>query len=271
MPEHIYFRNKEWCDMSVDEEDDDTNLNLFRDCLFSTILEKSNPRQQKQKKTRVRTSAGSNSSIESSKDVTTTTDPAQLVDFSDYLASEIFPSLPRDLQRISHRALQENAALSEKWSLPLSLSTYEEIIELVPPSVNDSLEAYELVKPPQTDLQSFLSPAIVAYLTAAAAAPPKWAETKVTACEICDRDWVPMTYHHLIPKAVHAKVQKRGWHEESQLNSVAWLCRACHTFVHRMASNEELAKEWFTVERICERDDVQKWANWVRKVRWKKN
>jgi hypothetical protein len=36
-----------------------------------------------------------------------------------------------------------------------------------------------------------------------------------------------------------------------------------------MASNEELAREWFTVERILEREDVRDWAKWVGRVRWK--
>jgi len=37
-----------------------------------------------------------------------------------------------------------------------------------------------------------------------------------------------------------------------------------------MAGNEELAREWYTVERILEREDVQDWARWVSKIRWKK-
>ncbi|EDN09002.1 conserved hypothetical protein [Histoplasma mississippiense (nom. inval.)] len=36
-----------------------------------------------------------------------------------------------------------------------------------------------------------------------------------------------------------------------------------------MASNEELAKEWYTVELILQREDVQNWANWVARIRWK--
>lgn len=50
---------------------------------------------------------------------------------------------------------------------------------------------------------------------------------------------------------------------------MAWLCRACHSFVHRIASNEELARELFSVEALMEREDVVKWAQWVGKVRWK--
>jgi len=48
---------------------------------------------------------------------------------------------------------------------------------------------------------------------------------------------------------------------------VAWICRACHTFVHQCATNEELAKEWYTVERLMEREDVRRFAGWVGKVR----
>lgn len=89
---------------------------------------------------------------------------------------------------------------------------------------------------------------------------------------------MPLTYHHLIPKAAHARVLKRGWHTEDRLNSVAWLCRACHSFVHRLAGNEELAKKYYTVELIVEggtegdvemRERVDAWVKWVGGVRWK--
>ena len=56
---------------------------------------------------------------------------------------------------------------------------------------------------------------------------------------------------------------------EDQLESVAWLCRACHSFVHRVAGLEELATEFFTVERLLGREDVSAFAGWVGNVRWK--
>jgi hypothetical protein len=40
-------------------------------------------------------------------------------------------------------------------------------------------------------------------------------------------------------------------------------------FVHRVATNEELAREWYTVERLVEREDVIAFTNWVGGVRWK--
>lgn len=68
---------------------------------------------------------------------------------------------------------------------------------------------------------------------------------------------------------MHAKVVKRGWHTEDQLENVAWLCRACHSFVHRVASNEELAREFYSVERLLGREDVVRFAGWAGRVRWK--
>ncbi len=50
---------------------------------------------------------------------------------------------------------------------------------------------------------------------------------------------------------------------------MAWLCRACHSFVHGLASNEELAREWWSVEKLLGREDVRRWAGWVGGVRWK--
>lgn len=147
-------------------------------------------------------------------------------------------------------------------------SVLDSLSAATPLSVSESLSVYGII-PESTDLPEFLRPILADYISSVTTGPPVWATTRTTACEICERDWIPLSYHHLIPREVHAKVLKRGWHEEWKLNSVAWLCRACHSFVHRMASNEELAREWYTVDRILEREDVQDWAKWVGRVRWK--
>lgn len=150
----------------------------------------------------------------------------------------------------------------------MSESELEFLSSTVQPSVPDSLCAYGMIPDP-SDVPRFLHQIFRDYIAAVTAPPPVWSETQATACEICGRDWIPLTYHHLIPKEVHAKVLKRKWHEDWMLNSVAWICRACHNFVHRMASNEELAREWYTVERILQREDVQNWARWASRLRWK--
>jgi len=40
--------------------------------------------------------------------------------------------------------------------------------------------------------------------------------------------------------------------------------------VHGLAGNEELAREWYSVELLRGREDVRRWAGWMGKVRWKK-
>jgi len=147
----------------------------------------------------------------------------------------------------------------------LSLDEIESISGVMPLSVQDSLFAYGLM-----DTASLLRSVLPAYATSAAAPPPVWALTRPEACQLCHRDWINLTYHHLIPRSVHDKALTRGWHEERELNRVAWLCGACHRCVHRVATNEELAQHWDTVEKLQTRDDVQRFVQWIGGVRWKK-
>ncbi|KAL8708803.1 MAG: hypothetical protein Q9220_006364 [cf. Caloplaca sp. 1 TL-2023] len=185
-----------------------------------------------------------------------------LADFVDYVANEIFESFSQDLQSLSYSVLQKDPRLAKEFCDPLPKATADQVLIRMAPSVADSLVTYGLLDS-QDDLPKFLIPILQDYVNASTAPPPLWSTTRASACEICDRDWIPLSYHHLIPKQVHAKAIKREWHEEWQLNSVAWLCRACHSFVHRMASNEELATKYWTVERLMAKDDVQAWAKWV--------
>ncbi|QSS51355.1 hypothetical protein I7I53_06661 [Histoplasma capsulatum var. duboisii H88] len=194
--------------------------------------------------------------------------PEELAEFIDYIAGEAFNSLPEEVQSLSDSALRGSGGLAGKYAEPLPRPTLDSLTAAVPLSVSESLSVYGLIPDP-SDFPTFLNPILTGYISAVQTGPPKWSSTRATSCEICERDWIPLTYHHLIPREVHAKVLKRKWHEEWMLNSVAWLCRACHSFVHKMASNEELAKEWYTVELILQREDVQNWANWVARIRWK--
>lgn len=175
------------------------------------------------------------------------------------------------MQTLSFAAIKNEARLASLCTDPLPQTTLSSLLASIPAAVPDSLTTYGLLDPATTDLARFLTPVFQCFFIAATAAPPPLLPTqRASACEICHRDWIPLTFHHLIPRSTHLKVIKRGWHEEWQLNSVAWLCRACHSFVHGIADNEELARDWFSVERLLERENVRRWATWVGKVRWKK-
>jgi hypothetical protein len=146
-----------------------------------------------------------------------------------------------------------------------SQSNIECLRNTLPVSIADSLAAYSTLDP-----NTLVSTVLSSYIASTTAPPPVWVNTRASACEICEREWVPLTYHHLIPRSTHEKALKRGWHEEWELNKVAWLCGACHRCVHRVATNEELAREWHSVEKLREREDVRRFAAWVGEVRWKK-
>lgn len=247
------------------------NYHAFRDCVFAAIVDRSAaPTRYKKSTAKRRKSTAEQQDPSTGTDNLPAGDPSELADFSNYIASEIFPSLPDDLQTISPTAVKASDPTTATYSLPLTLTTLETITALLPPTVADTLTAYGYITPPASDTTTFLNPILSAYITTATAAPPPPSSTRTSECELCLRDWIPLTYHHLIPRSTHARVLKRGWHPESDLQNVAWLCRACHSFVHRTIGNEELAREWYTVELLAERDDVRKWVGWVGGVRWKK-
>ncbi|GLA48394.1 hypothetical protein AnigIFM63604_003885 [Aspergillus niger] len=243
---------------------DSENYQIFRDCVSSAIVAKFSPTPRTKKARRPRTTPRQKSSSRAEPtskpepeqpqhNEFTKTDPEDLADFIDGESERAGYDPNTDFTSSKEYSPQH---LAEKTSHTL------------PASITDTLTAYALIES-ASDIPYFLAPILGEYVASVTKPPPVWATTRTDACEICERDWIPLSYHHLIPRSVHAKVVKKGWHEEWRLNSVAWLCRACHSFVHRMASNEELAREWFTVERICEREDVRDWAKWVGRVRWK--
>lgn len=123
-----------------------------------------------------------------------------------------------------------NASLQTIYPFPLPLEAANDILRPLSPSIAESLTTYSLL-PPSTTLTEFLLPVLTNYHETITTPPPSTTTLReaATECEICERAWIPLTFHHLIPKEVHAKVLKRGWHTEDVLNDPAWLCRACHS------------------------------------------
>lgn len=171
-------------------------------------------------------------------------------------------------------------SLQKLYTPPLTLANTTSLLHSLPPSTTDSLTTYNVLPSSSdaapTTAAEFLHPIIASFVETLTKTPPPPSQTKSAhiesgaGCEICTRDHVPLTYHHLIPRSVHDKVLKRKWHAKEELGNVAWLCRACHSFVHGLGSNELLARELFTVEKLLEREEVTRWAAWVGRVRWRK-
>ncbi|KAJ4291051.1 hypothetical protein N0V90_010249 [Kalmusia sp. IMI 367209] len=247
--------------------DEQTNYETFRDCFSEPVLRALvAPIDKSKKKTKRATRKSRGGKIELAKgkieakakeDVNADEEQAtaeDLGDFVDYLSGVIFPSLPSDLRTLTYPKFKDSPQLQDRYSTPLSASTTITLLNTMPPMAVDSLESYGLLpfQSDANDLHHFFTPLLTTYIVSATAPPPIWSTTRTSECELCGRSWIPLSYHHLIPKSTHERVLKRRWHSEDQLNSVAWLCRACHSFVHRLASNEELAKSYYTVELIQE-------------------
>jgi hypothetical protein len=153
----------------------------------------------------------------------------KFIDEGQYLAEEIFSSLPLDLRTLTYSIWINTPSLRSKYTTPLPESTLTHLINTMAPSVMDTLSTY--LSDPQLETTNILVRALNAYSETVLTAPPPPSLTKdkASGCELCERSWIPLTYHHLIPREMHSKVLKRGWHTEDQLGNVAWLCRACHS------------------------------------------
>ncbi len=200
-------------------------------------------------------------------------DAEELADFVEYVASETFACLPDELRTLDHRVWAESSTLQGRYSpLPLTGQDISVLLPALDPSVADSLQTYGIVDAARFGIYELLAPVLTTYITAATTPPPPPSSTKgsVTACEICGRDWINLTYHHLIPRFVHAKAVKRGWHRAHELQNVAWLCGACHRFVHQFAGHEDLARYYYTVDLLLEQEEIVAFAKWVGRLRWKK-
>lgn len=47
------------------------------------------------------------------------------------------------------------------------------------------------------------------------------------------------------------------------LTRVAWLCRPCHSQVHAVFTNRDLALDYNTLEKLKTVPEIQKFATWV--------
>jgi len=179
---------------------------------------------------------------------------SELDEFVDYLAREAWSVMPDALRTASYEKPFER------------VSTLD--LEILPFSFDETLVGYQVVND-RDDALKLLSRAMDAYIMEICAAPPVGQPTRTVECELCDRE-IPLTYHHLIPRSTHAKVLRRKWHPQERLNAVAWLCRYCHSMVHKVATNEELAQHFYTVDLLLAREDILKWKDWVCRQRYGK-
>lgn len=128
------------------------------------------------------------------------------------------------------------------------------------------------VKPTET---IFISRDILtSYLYPPVDLTPDDLQSRPLLCELCDRPMF-LTIHHLFPRSEHTFLLR---HPPSDLppdfpftkqdllvTHRAWLCRPCHSAVHRIKSNRELGMEFWSVERLLGIEEVRKWVGYAMK------
>ncbi|MEL3973026.1 HNH endonuclease [Rossellomorea oryzaecorticis] len=76
----------------------------------------------------------------------------------------------------------------------------------------------------------------------------------IGTCELCARQEVVTTVHHLTPKEVGGAFMP-----------TAELCMACHKQIHSLYTNEELGARLNTIEDLRNDDKISKFIKWIRK------
>lgn len=85
-------------------------------------------------------------------------------------------------------------------------------------------------------------------------------------CELCERSQ-PLTFHHLIPRAVHRKPRFKAEFSRREMNRRGlWLCGLCHQGIHSLIPDEkELARSFNTREALLEHPGVARHVAWAKK------
>ncbi|MFP7478053.1 HNH endonuclease [Terribacillus saccharophilus] len=73
-------------------------------------------------------------------------------------------------------------------------------------------------------------------------------------CELCGRDEVTLTEHHLIPKEMGGTFL-----------DTSMICIPCHKQIHALYTNEELAARLPSIEALRTDEKLSKYIKWIRK------
>lgn len=88
-----------------------------------------------------------------------------------------------------------------------------------------------------------------------------------TRCALCDRA-VPLSFHHLIPRKNHRKPwYRRHFSVEEMRGRGVWLCRECHSAVHRFFDEQTLGRRLNTLDALQADPLIQRHLAWARKLR----
>ncbi|MBY0504350.1 MAG: hypothetical protein K2X03_10585 [Bryobacteraceae bacterium] len=83
-------------------------------------------------------------------------------------------------------------------------------------------------------------------------------------CELCGRDGPPLTRHHLIPKTRHPNPRTKRDFSREERHQVIWLCRPCHSQIHALFTEKELARDFRGLPELAGHPEVARFVEWIR-------
>lgn len=83
-------------------------------------------------------------------------------------------------------------------------------------------------------------------------------------CELCGRVGVRTTRHHLIPRRTHRlkRIRKR-FDREERLTAILHVCRPCHSHIHAVLGEKELAETYNSRAALCAHPEIATFIDWL--------
>jgi hypothetical protein len=81
-------------------------------------------------------------------------------------------------------------------------------------------------------------------------------------CKMCQRN-MPLTFHHLIPRATHSKMLHTFDRWTMRQRGID-ICRPCHNMVHQTWEETELAENYNTLEALLATEQVKQFIKYAR-------
>ena len=179
-----------------------------------------------------------------------------------HVATEAFASLSPELQGLSYAAIKENPSLRQ-------ITTRKRFVGnpskhrssfILPVSLGPCLKYYSIISQ-EKELKTYLIRIILSYFD-------ELGKNRLV-CEIFQCSTEAIDAHHLVPRCVHRLSLKRGWDpikKRGNLDDIAWLCRGCHVFVHRVLVPRALATDYWSVQLLLTKTEIWQYAMTIRKL-----
>ncbi len=82
-------------------------------------------------------------------------------------------------------------------------------------------------------------------------------------CEICEKE-LPLTFHHLIPKRCHSNKWFRKRYSREEMNTRGiYVCRKCHSYIHTVAGQKELGRDYNTLENLLKHEKMASYKGFM--------